>query len=97
MKQYLPAGNKCGLLMGDYSCSAIQTAFNTGTITGIGCNIFGTGLTPRYIPDFSWGFDTNKTYELTKALETINNWKGLKNQQLTEAEKNILKHIFEQS
>jgi UDP-N-acetylglucosamine diphosphorylase/glucosamine-1-phosphate N-acetyltransferase len=38
------AGKKCGLLMGDYSRSAINTSFNTGTVTGVCCNIFGEGL-----------------------------------------------------
>src|SRR2546422_10260678 len=29
-QDFIPAGLKCGLLMGDYSRSAINTAFNTG-------------------------------------------------------------------
>jgi UDP-N-acetylglucosamine diphosphorylase / glucose-1-phosphate thymidylyltransferase / UDP-N-acetylgalactosamine diphosphorylase / glucosamine-1-phosphate N-acetyltransferase / galactosamine-1-phosphate N-acetyltransferase len=29
------AGNKCGLIMGDYSKSAINTSFNTGTVVGV--------------------------------------------------------------
>lgn len=35
------AGIKCGLLMGDYSRCAINTSFNTGTVAGVSCNIFG--------------------------------------------------------
>ena len=38
---YLPAGIKCGLLMGDYSRAAINTSFDSGTLVGICCNIFG--------------------------------------------------------
>ena len=38
---FIDAGNKCGLLMGDYSRCAINTSFNTGTIVGISCNVFG--------------------------------------------------------
>ena len=45
----------CGLIMGDHSKSAINTAFNTGTVVGVGGNIFGPGFPPVFIPDFSWG------------------------------------------
>lgn len=94
--KYVAAGNKCGLMMGDYSRCAINTSFNTGTVTGVSCNVFGAGLSPKYIPDFSWGFTNNNKYDYTKACIAIDNWKKLKNQSLTELEKNILKHIFEQ-
>src|SRR5688500_5946369 len=51
------AGLKCGLLMGDYSRSAINACFNTGTVVGVCCNVFGEGLTPKYIPSFTWGYN----------------------------------------
>ena len=95
-KQYIPVGNKCGLIMGDYSRSAINTSFNTGTIAGVSSNIFGEGLSPKHIPDFSWGFNNENKYGFDKACDAINNWKQLKNQSLSVAEKNILKHIFDQ-
>ncbi len=94
---YLNAGMKCGLLMGDYSRAAINTSFDTGTVVGIGCNVFGEGLTPKYIPDFSWGQDGLTRYEWDKAVRDIGNWKKLKNHVLTEEEILTLKHIFDQS
>ncbi len=94
---YLNAGMKCGLLMGDYSRAAINTSFDTGTVVGIGCNVFGEGLTPKYIPDLSWGQDGLTRYEWDKAVRDIGNWKKLKNRQLTEEEILTLKHIFDQS
>ncbi|HQQ94691.1 MAG TPA: putative sugar nucleotidyl transferase, partial [Bacteroidia bacterium] len=36
----------CGLMMGDFSRSGINTMFNTGTVVGVGCNIFGGGFPP---------------------------------------------------
>src|SRR5678810_420872 len=36
--QQTSAGLKCGLLMGDYCRSSINTSFNTGTVTGVCCN-----------------------------------------------------------
>ncbi|MEP6674567.1 MAG: putative sugar nucleotidyl transferase [Ferruginibacter sp.] len=86
------AGTKFGLLMGDYSRAAINTSFNTGTVVGVCCNVFNNGLTPKFIPDFSWGCNGEK-YLLEKALTDINNWKKFKGQAITEAEKQILTDI----
>jgi UDP-N-acetylglucosamine diphosphorylase/glucosamine-1-phosphate N-acetyltransferase len=87
-------GLKCGVLMGDYSRTAINTSINTGTVIGVCCNVFGNGLTPKYIPSFSWGSDGVERYRYEKALEDIQNWKQLKQQSLSENEMTILKHIF---
>lgn len=97
IKDYLPAGKKCGLLMGDYSQCAINTSFNTGTVTGICSNVFGTvGLTPKYIPSFTWGTQPLTRYEFDKAIVNIRNWKMLKDNDISEAEIQTLRHIFDQ-
>lgn len=89
------AGSKCGVIMGDYSRTAINTSINTGTVIGVCCNVFGSGLTPKHISSFSWGSDGVERYQLNKAFADIENWKALKQQKLTEAERKILKHIFD--
>jgi UDP-N-acetylglucosamine diphosphorylase/glucosamine-1-phosphate N-acetyltransferase len=89
------AGNKCGVLMGDYSRSAINTSFNTGTVVGACCNVVGSGLTPKYLPSFSWGNDGIDRYDFDKAISDIQNWKKLKGKKLSANEKTILKYIFE--
>ena len=88
-------GLKCGVMMGDYSRTAINTSINTGTVIGTCSNVFGNGLTPKYIPSFSWGSDGVERYQFEKALTDIENWKQLKKQSLSENEKIILKHIFD--
>jgi UDP-N-acetylglucosamine diphosphorylase/glucosamine-1-phosphate N-acetyltransferase len=88
---YVNAGNKCGLLMGDYSRSAINTSFNTGTVTGISCNIFGNVFPLKFIEDFTWG---NERYIFDKAISDINNWKKLKGLKITEEEIKSLKNIY---
>ncbi len=95
VKGEMNAGLKCGLLMGDYSRTAVNTAINTGTVIGVCCNVFGLGLTPKYIPNFSWGSEGVKRYEFEKALLDIDGWKKLKGQNVTEEEKSILKYIFD--
>ena len=61
----------CGLIMGDYSKAGINTMFNTGTVVGVACNIYGGGFPPTHIPSFSWGGSEGFTkYELEKLFET---------------------------
>src|SRR5690606_7477967 len=88
------AGQKCGVLMGDYTRTAINTSINTGTVIGACCNVFGQGLTPKYIPSFSWGSDGVDRYRFDKAITEIEGWKKLKSQIVTDNEKSILKYIF---
>ncbi len=45
----------CGLIMGDHSKCGINTMFNTGTVVGVACNLFGAGFPRQFVPDFSWG------------------------------------------
>ena len=61
---------------------------------GVCSNVFETGLTPKYIPSFSWGSDGLRRYELEKALADIDSWKKLKGESITENEKTILTYIF---
>jgi UDP-N-acetylglucosamine diphosphorylase/glucosamine-1-phosphate N-acetyltransferase len=78
------AGLKCGVIMGDYSRTAINTAINTGTVIGVCCHIYGNGLTPKYISSFSWGMDGIQRYEYEKALKDVEAWKKMKSKTLTE-------------
>ena len=88
-------GLKCGVIMGDYSRTAINTSINTGTVIGVCCNVIGNGLTPKYIPGFSWGSDGVERYEFEKALSDIQNWKQLKHQWISQIDKKILKYVYE--
>lgn len=90
-KKLVDNSNKCGLLMGDYSRTGINTSFNTGTTVGICCNIFGNAYPPKYVANFSWG---DEQYQLEKALLDIDNWKKLKGETISENEKNILTSLF---
>jgi UDP-N-acetylglucosamine diphosphorylase/glucosamine-1-phosphate N-acetyltransferase len=88
-------GAKCGVMMGDYTRTSVNTSINTGTVIGACAHIFGNGLTPKYIPSFSWGNDGVERYDLEKAFADISNWKTFKDSHLTTEEKTILKHIFD--
>lgn len=86
----------CGLIMGDHSKCGINTMFNTGTVVGVSANIFGSGFPDKYIPHFTWGgVEENSIYRFDKAIETANRMMERRGVQLSEAEINILKHIFD--
>jgi UDP-N-acetylglucosamine diphosphorylase/glucosamine-1-phosphate N-acetyltransferase len=89
---FVAAGNKCGLLMGDYSRCAINTSFNTGTVVGVCCSIFGNSFLPKFIDNFTWG---NEKYIFEKAIGDIGNWKKLKGHEMTETEIKLLKKIYQ--
>jgi UDP-N-acetylglucosamine diphosphorylase/glucosamine-1-phosphate N-acetyltransferase len=93
LNKYVEAGKKCGLLMGDYSRSAINTSFNTGTVVGICSNVFQTGqLTPKFISNFAWGI--NEVYQIDKVFIDIQNWMNFKHCSLENAQKEILYHLY---
>jgi len=73
----------------------INTSINTGTVIGVCCHVQVVGLTPRYIPNFSWGSEGVDRYGFDKALRDIAAWKKLKGKELGEEEVSILKYIFE--
>jgi len=86
----------CGLMMGDHSKCGINTMFNTGTVVGVSANIFGAGYQSKFIPSFSWGgADSHTTYRVDKALEVASHVMQRRGVQMDEAEKHILRHIFE--
>jgi len=45
----------CGLMMGDHSKCGIGSMFNTATVIGVGCNLFGSDFHRSFIPSFSMG------------------------------------------
>lgn len=86
-------GQKMGMLVGDYSRFAIQSSINTGSYIGVSANIFGNGLLPKHIPNFTWGVTPG--YQFEKVIEDIHNWKKLKGLSITEEEKQILQHLHQ--
>ena len=88
----------CGLLMGDHSQCAIQTTFNTATVVGIGCNLFGHGFPRQFIPSFSrggaQGFAENR---LDKVIETAKAMKKRRGVDFTSADQDRLQDVFQKT
>lgn len=88
----------CGLLMGDHSKCGINTMFNTGTVTGVACNIYGGGFPEKFVPSFSWGGSEGMvTHRLEKAIDTGNRMMLRRNKKLSEAEIKVLQYVFEKT
>ena len=88
----------CGLLMGDHSKCAINSMFNTGTVVGVSCNIFGGGFPDKFIPSFSWGGSNSiTTYSFDKAMETADRMTARRGKKLSAVETAIYQHIFDQT
>lgn len=86
----------CGLMMGDHSKCGINTMFNTGTVVGVGANIFGDGFPRNFIPSFSWGGAAGfSTFTLPKFEETAKAVYGRRGKEFTAEEKEILEKVFE--
>ncbi|PHI18413.1 glucose-1-phosphate thymidylyltransferase [Lewinellaceae bacterium SD302] len=87
-----------GLVMGDHSKAGINTMFNTGSVIGVSANIFGEGFPRTFIPSFSWGGSNGfQTYRLDKALATIERVMARRDKVLSEDEREMLTHVFEES
>ncbi len=88
----------CGLIMGNHSKCGINTMYNTGTVVGIGANIFGGGFPPTHIPGFSWGgAEGMEEYQFDKMIETANRVYARRGLTVSEEEKNILAVLFKES
>lgn len=87
----------CGLIMGDHSKSAINTMFNTGTIVGVSCNIYGADFPSKFIPSFSWGGRRPMIYKVEKALDTAKIVCARRDIEVTEEDVKIMEHIFEET
>ena len=82
-----------GTIMGDYTRTGISTMLNTGTIVGLGANLFGEGFQDKFIPSFQWGRGSRT--ELEKFLLTIENMKKRRGNSMSLKEKEFLKKLFE--
>lgn len=86
----------CGLIMGDHSKTAINTQFNTGTVVGIGANIFKSGFPPNVIEHFSWGgFKGDEKFRLEKAYDVAEKAMARRKMPLTDEDKEIIKWVYE--
>lgn len=87
----------CGMIMGDHSKTAINTQINTGTVIGVGANIFMPGFPPHRVPSFSWGgSDDADKFRWDKVLEVAKRVLARRGMELSSAQEKILYHLHSQ-
>jgi UDP-N-acetylglucosamine diphosphorylase/glucosamine-1-phosphate N-acetyltransferase len=85
-----------GVCMGDHSKCGINTMFNTATVVGVSCNIYGGGFPAKFLPSFSWGgSDEVVPFKLDKAIEAANQMMGRRGLALTEGDLEIFAFLAE--
>ncbi len=88
----------CGLIMADHAKCAINSMFNTGTVVGVGANIFGAGFPRNFIPDFSWGGASKiEEYSLNKMVKTAEKVFKRRELRFDNVEQDIMGNVFEQT
>ncbi|MGB1170208.1 MAG: GlmU family protein [Flavobacteriaceae bacterium] len=88
----------CGLMMGDHSKCGINTMFNTGTVIGVSANVFGSGFPRNFVSSFSWGGAAGfTTYQIKKVFEVAKVVMKRRGIELTETDKKILLHVFDET
>lgn len=85
----------CGVIMADHSKCGINTMFNTGTVVGISCNIFGGGYQRNFIPSFMWGGPSGlRIYDIEKAIVVAERAMERRHKTMSEEDRNILMHVY---
>lgn len=88
----------CGLIMGDHSKCGINTMFNTGTVVGVGANIYGAGFVRQFIPSFAWGgaqgMDTFRFEKFIQTAERVMQRRGLA---LSDHERSELERVYKET
>lgn len=94
-KSFAPTGQQfCGLVMADHSKSGIGTLFNSATVVGVCCNIYGAGFPRNFISSFQKGGAQGLVPVRPKLLrEGISTMMARRGEQLSDDEYDILVHI----
>lgn len=86
----------CGIIMGDYSKTGINSMFSTGTSIGVCTNFFGSGFPRNIIPSFAWGGTQGYiTYKSNNYIPAISATLSRRCRELDIVDKEILATVFE--
>jgi UDP-N-acetylglucosamine diphosphorylase/glucosamine-1-phosphate N-acetyltransferase len=87
-----------GLVMGDHSKTGINTMLNTGTVIGIGANVFGAGYPRNFLPSFCWGGAQGlETFRFDKFSQTAARVMERRKLTFDETEEHIMNAVYEET
>ncbi len=81
-----------GCFIGDHAKTGIGTLTNTGAVIGVGANVLGGKISPKYVPDFTW--IEGKRYRWDDFIKTVGVVMGRRGVKLNSAEINKLKTVY---
>jgi UDP-N-acetylglucosamine diphosphorylase/glucosamine-1-phosphate N-acetyltransferase len=86
----------CGSFIGDHAKFGISTMLNSGTVVGVGANVFGDGFPRKLIPSFAWGgAEGFNTFTLRKFEETARKAMEFKGEDFDELDRVIIQRVFD--
>lgn len=89
---------KVGVFFGDHVKTGIGTMLNTGTVLGMGTNVFGGAMPPKWVPPFSWGVGEELTeYRMDKFLEVAAAAMARRDVPLTDGTRDLMTRLFERT
>lgn len=87
-----------GAIIGDHVKTAINTQLNTGSVIGVGSNLFGAGFPPKTVGAFRWGggedFDI---YDFEKFVEAARAAMGRRGRELSANTVQVLKRLHHEA
>jgi UDP-N-acetylglucosamine diphosphorylase / glucose-1-phosphate thymidylyltransferase / UDP-N-acetylgalactosamine diphosphorylase / glucosamine-1-phosphate N-acetyltransferase / galactosamine-1-phosphate N-acetyltransferase len=81
-----------GCVIGDYAKTGIGTLITTGAVIGLGANVLGGKVTPKYVPDFQW--DEKNKYRIDDFLKAAAAMMGRRGQKPTAEKIARIKEIY---
>ena len=86
----------CGLIMGDHSKMGIGMTINTGTVVGVGTNLYGADFPRNFIPSFTWGSSAGFTrHKWTQFEETARLAMGRRERVFDGKEQRLLEYLYQ--
>ncbi|MFZ1730226.1 MAG: GlmU family protein [Bacteroidota bacterium] len=84
-----------GTIMADHAKCGINTMLNTGTVMGVGCNIYGGDFPPKFLPNFTWGGAGGlQEYDFDRFCETASVVMQRRERQFSECERRLCRDAF---
>jgi hypothetical protein len=87
-----------GTIMADHAKCGINTMLNTGTVVGVGCNLFGGDFPPKFLPNFTWGGAGGlQEYDFERFCATTSIVMQRREKRFSEYEQRLCRDVFVES
>ncbi len=84
-----------GPTIGDHSKTGINATLTTGAVIGVFANLFGSGVSPKFVPSFSWGYPEFTEYRLEEAITVAKRVMARRGVEMTPAYEAMIRKVFE--